>query len=131
MDLKKIELIAVVTALLLATGSLAYGDPRFTIAVCLGSLFASINFRLLVWSWGALVMQYKKEGASTSNLLPRFFLKYGFLLAGVFVFLGGFKAHPLGFGLGLSNIFAAILLSPLFPSKSSSSNLRTPNQTSE
>jgi len=96
----------------------------------LGALFASLNLRLLVWSWrgyiDAQVAQQRAEAgedvpadaADISRVWPRFALKYALLLGGIGVLVLGVKAHMAGFLLGMGNVIAAAALSPLLQPKS-------------
>lgn len=130
-EARRIEKLTWIFGLLLSAGSLAYGSLMISAAVFLGALFATINLRLLIWSWSS-VFQTAAANSQASNaasaaapaepvsafgVLPRFVLKYTFLLLGMVLLLFGLRSHPIGFGIGVSNVFLAILLYPLMPQK--------------
>lgn len=114
-ELKQIEVLSLILGCVMVLGSIAFKNNKLTLGVLYGVIFACVNFRLLVWSWGAVIEQRGKAESNTIHLLSRFALKYVFFIAGLLLVFGGFKAHPLGFGVGVGCILLGLIFSPLLP----------------
>lgn len=96
------------------------------IAVLVGAVFSSVNFRLLIWSWSWIFRstnpQSTAEHKTNSRVVPRFLIKYLFLLAGLALLIGGLKLHVIGFMVGMGNVLFAVALSPAMMLSSRSSS---------
>ena len=116
---RKLETITLAIGIVLALGSLFWGSLSLSLGVCLGAIFSSINLRLLIWSWGALFQQSVEADSSSESapvhVLPRFVLKYSFLFLGILLIVVGLRANPVGFCIGLSNVFLAVLCYSILP----------------
>lgn len=128
--LQRIEVAAWIIGLVASSICWYTAGGQIALGVFLGAIFASVNFRLMIWSWQAYVDEQvaahhrmqdaeDEEAASTpshdeyANPLPRFLIKYSFLLAGLLVVMLVVKPHMWGFVAGLSNVIVAATLSPL------------------
>ncbi|TNE49152.1 MAG: hypothetical protein EP343_12790 [Deltaproteobacteria bacterium] len=115
--LQQIEMTALALGLVLAVGAWFVQVPvKARIAVLIGALFSSVNFRLMIWSWSWVFRdpnpQQSAEERTRMAAAPRFLLKYLFLLAGLALLVGGIKLHIVGFMVGLGNVLVAVALSP-------------------
>ncbi len=115
--LQQIEMTALALGLVLAVGAWFVQVPvKARIAVLIGALFSSVNFRLMIWSWSWVFRdpnpQQSAEERSRMAAAPRLLLKYLFLLAGLALLVGGIKLHIVGFMVGLGNVLVAVALSP-------------------
>lgn len=115
--LRQVELTALAIGALMAAGSWLVQAPNAARwAVLAGAAFSSINFRLLIWSWSWIFQSKNPKAAakekSGKSYVPRFILKYFFLLVGLGLALGGLKLHVVGFMIGLGNVIIAVALAP-------------------
>lgn len=116
--LHQIEWTALALGLVVAVGSWLITVPLSArIAVLVGAIFSSINFRLLIWSWSWIFQsphpQQVAARQARSRIAPRFLIKYLFLLAGLGLLIGGLQLHVLGFMIGMGNVLVAVALSPV------------------
>jgi hypothetical protein len=128
--LKPVETTAWIVGVLMVIGCWFAGSQSMALGAAMGALFASINFRLLIWSWTAYVDTQVKasqeadeasepEEASVEaaeaalGVLPKFLIKYAFLILGVFVLIGGLRLHFVGCLIGMGNVIVAATLSPI------------------
>lgn len=116
--LVRIEKISLVVGLCLALSSLYFWQFHLTLALSLGAALSTLNFRLLWWGWGAVLRQQAQTDPpqQQKTLWPRLVLKYFFLLVGLLVLLLGLKLNLIAFGIGLGNIFLAVLVDASIPS---------------
>lgn len=140
--LGRIEKAAWLIGVLLVVATGLVDSVNMAIATALGALFTSLNFRLLVWSWtgymdSQVALRLAQQGAeeeapevldavppepkeqtesgifANMGVLPRFAIKYAFLLIGIFVLVGGVRLHLVGCLIGMGNVIIAAGLSPI------------------
>lgn len=130
--LRHIEVTAWIIGIVLVIGSWLVGSQKMAFGAALGALFASINFRLLIWSWSSYVdvqvqlnqtedaeqsetieQMKKSETTDAMGFLPKFVIKYTFLLIGIFLLVSGLQLHLTGCLIGMGNVIIAASLSPL------------------
>jgi len=117
-ETRRIEILALIAGVLLSVGSLFYGRIDISLSIAVGFVFASINFRLLIWSWEAVIEQQTTvSDIGIMDIIPRFILKYTFLIVGVILAIFALPLHPVGFAIGVGNVFLAIIFYPFLPKR--------------
>jgi hypothetical protein len=112
------EILVLSSGVLLSIGSIFYGSQAVSIGVFAGAMFSSINLRLMVWGWSSVIQQQvSPDSVSAIDIVPRFLIKFVFLIAGLFVSMVTLKINPYGFAIGTSSIILAVMLCPLLPKK--------------
>ena len=93
----RVEWAGAIFGVCLVAGAWVFSSFQMAWGAALGAGFASINFRMLVWSWRGYVdaqvaqkrakegEEVSEEARDMSRILPRFLLKYALLLAGLFL----------------------------------------------
>ncbi len=106
---QRIEKIAFLIGFLLAGAGFLY-DEEIGLAILLGAFYSSINFRLMIWSWGRIFeLGTQNSEVASMGIITRFALKYAFLILGLLSAIFLLSLHPIGFAIGVGNIFLAIL----------------------
>jgi hypothetical protein len=115
--LQRIELSALAIGIFLIIGGVIFASKSVILAIAAGVAFASINFRLLIWSWQPIFMGVPERSSSKKGVIAvlRMICKYLFLFAGIFLLIGGLRLNAVGFVIGLGNVIIGVaIFAPLF-----------------
>lgn len=108
-----IEILNVVFVVLSLLGCLLLTSEVFWKTTLWTALFASLNFRLLVWSWKGL-LDWKQQRVSRVGMVLRFALKFLGFFGGLWLLLTTRPLPALAVLVGFSPLLLAMVCSPFF-----------------
>lgn len=108
-----VELLALALAAMVVVSTFVWASREFRETVLLAACFASLNFRLLVWSWAG-VLGWKQRRVSRIGMVGRFVLKLVVFFGGLLVLLLAKNRPPLAVLVGFVPLLVGMVCSPFF-----------------